>query len=248
APTEGQPQGYANLQQVLSTRGSVGWSSQDIAVPHAAATGASVGPGSEYRFFSEDLSLAIVQPFGAFIPVSSPHALSLEASEQTAFLRTDYLQGNFATPCVSSCYRPLVTGAPGFANVPPGTVFGESLAQPGIPAGPCPPALICGPQFVGASPDGTTPPALVRGSPFRRREPRRQPCRAPLRSTAEHDPDPAGKAGSLRVGGGRVAAHQRATRQRRRRWDERGAWRRTWKRNRPARGLQRRRARLLARR
>jgi DNA-binding beta-propeller fold protein YncE len=144
SPTEGGPAGYTNLVQVLSVRGPGGWVSQDIALPHEHATGASIGEGQEYRFFSEDLSAAVVQPFGSFIPSSSPFALApREASEQTAFLRSNYGSGGGA--CVESCYRPLVTGAAGYANVPTGTAFGEE--------GRCPPVLICGPAFVDASPD-----------------------------------------------------------------------------------------------
>jgi len=141
APTEAEPQGYTNLQQVLSTRGSGGWASQNIAIPHNEGTGISIGQGEEYRFFSEDLSLGVVQPFGAFIP-----SLSDEASEQTAYLRTDYVGGDAESPCVSSCYRPLVTGAPGHANVPPGTVFGKVEAGGLF-------AHASGPVFVGATPD-----------------------------------------------------------------------------------------------
>jgi hypothetical protein len=140
APTEAEPQGYTNSLQVFSTRGPGGWSSRDITIPHEKATGQSVGLGQEYRAFSEDLSLAVVQPFGSFDP-----SLSGEASEQTAYLRTDYLHGDIDDPCVESCYRPLVTGKPGFANVPEGIAFGESKD--------CPPNLICGPVFIGATPD-----------------------------------------------------------------------------------------------
>jgi hypothetical protein len=146
APTEAQPQGYSNIVQVFSTRGSESWESRDIATPHEVATGGSVGHGQEYRFFSEDLSLAVLQPFGAFIPASSPHALAPgEASEQTPFLRTDFRDGSLDEPCESACYRPMVTGAPGHENVPSGTAFGEE--------GRCPPETHCGPVFVGASPD-----------------------------------------------------------------------------------------------
>jgi hypothetical protein len=134
-PTEAQPQGYSNEVQVLSTRGAEGWSTRDIALPHADATGASIGEGQEYRLFSSDLSLAAVQPFGNFIP-----GLSAEASEPTAMLRTLN-----ASCSPGSCYRPLVTGKPGVANVPPGTVFG------GAPEGRCE-FLYCGPRFV----DGTS--------------------------------------------------------------------------------------------
>jgi hypothetical protein len=147
APTEADPDGYSNYAQALSTRGPSGWSTHDIAIPHETATGQSVGLGQEYRFFSEDLSLAVVQPFGSFDPSVSP-----EASEQTPYLRTNYLDENVNDPCVEGCYRPLVTGKPGFANVPEGTVFGESSITYGG-SHDCPPNLICGPEFVDATPD-----------------------------------------------------------------------------------------------
>jgi WD40-like Beta Propeller Repeat len=140
APTEAEPQGSTNDLQAFSTRGPDGWSSRGIAIPHEGATGASVGQGQEYRAFSEDLSLAVVQPFGSFDP-----SVSVEASEQTPYLRTNYLDGNVNDPCVESCYRPLVTGKPRFANVPEGTIFGESKS--------CPPKLICGPHFITTTPD-----------------------------------------------------------------------------------------------
>jgi hypothetical protein len=154
APTEPEPAGDSNSVQVLSTRGPGGWSSRDIAPPHAGATGVSPGQGQEYRFFSEDLSLGVLQPFGGFAACRSGEGaaqacISAEASEQTAFLRTNYTSPGVV--CESSCYRPLVTGAPGHENVPPGTKFGETIRG----GGPCPPALICGPQFVGASPDAS---------------------------------------------------------------------------------------------
>jgi WD40-like Beta Propeller Repeat len=135
-PTEAEPQGYSDRVSVLSTRGADGWSSQVIAPPHNEGTGASIGNGVEYRFFSEDLSYGIVQPFGNFTP------LSPEASESTAYLRTDYLNGDVGVQCHSSCFTPLVTTA----NTPPGIAFGEE------PNGRCE-IFICGPFFVGASPD-----------------------------------------------------------------------------------------------
>jgi hypothetical protein len=150
AATEAQPQGSPSFVEVLSTRGSGGWGSRDIAIPHNVATGAIQGQGQEYRFFTSDLSLSIVQPFHPFPPPSSPASLSAEASESTAYLRTDYLNGNASEPCTSSCYRPLVTGKPGYANVPPGTVFGEESG------GECTVVVsraACGPFFVGATPD-----------------------------------------------------------------------------------------------
>jgi hypothetical protein len=155
APTQTDVSGYANATQVLSVRGPEGWVSHDISLPHESATGASFRSGSEYRDFSEDLSLAIVQPFGAFIPASSAQALSpAQATEQTAFLRTDYLNGNVTESCPgtggegagTSCYRPLVTAAPGYANVTTGAVFGGQVGSECA-------TYICGPEFVGATPD-----------------------------------------------------------------------------------------------
>ncbi len=143
SPSEEEPAGYSNLVQVFSTRGPGGWSSRDIEAPHERSTGLSVGKGQEYRFFSSDLSSSVLQPFGAFEPSLSP-----EASEQTAFLRSDYKNGTAASgACTTGCYRPLVTGAPGFENVPEGTKFGDE--------GQCPTGerFLCGPQFVDATPD-----------------------------------------------------------------------------------------------
>lgn len=135
-PTELEAQGNTNKVQALSTRGPTDWSTRDIALPHRDATGKSVGQGEEYRAFSDDLSLAAVQPFGSFVP-----GLSAEASEATAMLRT------LSASCTTSeCYRPLVTGKPGFANVAPGTVFGEE------PTGECD-GLYCGPTFISSTPD-----------------------------------------------------------------------------------------------
>jgi hypothetical protein len=132
-PTEAEPQGFTERVQILSRRGSEGWQSQDISPPHIDSPGPSIGNGSEYRAFSADLSLAAVQPFHDFDP-----ALSAEASEQTAMLRS------LDPACGSSCYRPLVTGKLGYANVPPGTVFGAE-------GDAC--NTICGPRFIDGTPD-----------------------------------------------------------------------------------------------
>ena len=150
APTESGPSGYAEGVQVFSTRGAGGWQSRDIALPHEAATRLSGGNGFEFRFFSEDLSQGIVQPFGALVPSVSP-----EASEQTAMLSSDYLNANPNEPCQPAsmhCFRPLVTGKPGYANVPePGTTFGEEA----LCTGPEPELTLCGPTFQGATPDAS---------------------------------------------------------------------------------------------
>jgi hypothetical protein len=149
APMEANPLGYSERAQSLSLRGPEGWVARNISPPHVAATGASIGEGQEYRLFSEDLSLSVVHPFAGFDPLLSP-----EASESTAYLRTDYLNGNVDEPCLAasmSCYRPLVTGKPGYANVPAGTVFGEQ--EPGEEHECLEVVIFCGPEIVGASPD-----------------------------------------------------------------------------------------------
>jgi hypothetical protein len=146
APTESEPQGNTGFIQVLSTRGGVGsssWSSRDLPVPHAEATGKP--PAEEYVFFSNDLSLGLLQPEGAFEPALSP-----EASQQTPYLRTDFPPGDPTEPCTQSCYRPLVTAA----NTPEGAEFGkdrECDAGPRTPPGT--PIQVCGPLFGGANPD-----------------------------------------------------------------------------------------------
>ena len=158
APTESQPPGYSNLVQVLSTRTSTGWVSRDLTGPQVEATSA-VFQG-QYTAFSTDLSLGVMQPLGAFIAAESPYALAPgEASEQTAFLHTNFLNDNPAERCTSTstptptstCYRPLVTAREGFANVPPGTVFGkQNESETDCPLGGLA-SKICGPRFVGAT-------------------------------------------------------------------------------------------------
>jgi NHL repeat len=138
-PTESEPLGSTLTAQVLSTRSAAGWSSADIALPHAAAAGVPVGRGQELRFFSEDLSGAVVQPFGSFDP-----GISGEASEQTAFLHRDYASGSSGAPCTSACFQPLVSAA----NATSGVAFGEEGQCGGRAT-----KTICGPEFLGASAD-----------------------------------------------------------------------------------------------
>ncbi len=137
-PTETEPQGYPNHVSVLSTRTSTGWSSQVIAPPRNVIGLPEQSLGTEYKMFSEDLSHAVVQPFGEFSP------LSPEASELTAYLRSDYSNGNVGEHCQSSCFQPLVTRADDTSS--PFEPFG------GEPRGACITGF-CGPEFVGASAD-----------------------------------------------------------------------------------------------
>jgi hypothetical protein len=136
-PTEADPLGNATDVSLISTRDSAGWSSQVIAPPHSEATFVSINNGGEYRFFSEDLSQAIVQPFGRFT------ALAPNASESTAYIRSDYLGGDPENHCETTCFQPLVAAD----NTPPGVAFGETLS-----GGYCA-HFICGPRFIAATPD-----------------------------------------------------------------------------------------------
>ncbi len=137
-PTEAEPPGYADGVSVLSTRSAGGWSSQVIAPPHALESALGENGISEYVFFSEDLSRGLVQPFGV------TNLLSSDASEQTPYLHTDYLNGNVGERCQASCYQPLVTRA----NTRMGAEFGGGRYG----ENPCT-RIICGPEFEGASAD-----------------------------------------------------------------------------------------------
>lgn len=117
-------------------RGPDGWHSKTIAPPHAAVGRPPVGNGQEYRMFSEDLSKAILQPFGPATP------LTPEVSESTPYVRSDYLNGNSGELCDTGCYQPIVSSA----DTPAGTKYGDE------PTGKCE-DLLCGPRVLGASPD-----------------------------------------------------------------------------------------------
>jgi hypothetical protein len=130
--TELEPQGQAEGAQVLSTRGPMGWSSQDIATPHEGAVGSpTLGRGAgEYYLFSEDLSRSLAEPHDPFKPFSPPTACTASGCVPASFPEatefTPYMRHN--STCVSevsSCYEPLLTGAAGYADVQLGVEFGE---------------------------------------------------------------------------------------------------------------------------
>ncbi len=137
-PTESNPAGFPGLDQVLSVREPDGWVSRDIMPPTEKITPLTIGEPEGYVAFSEDLSVAVLQQAGPLDPLISP-----EASEQTAYLRTNFVNGNVHEPCTEECFRPLVTGKAGYANVPKGTVIDRSEG--------C--SSLCGPMFSGAALD-----------------------------------------------------------------------------------------------
>lgn len=144
-PLEAKPVGFTGAHNVLSTRGARGWSSRDLEIPHTEPTGTSgFALGDEFQLFSSDLSRTVLQPWGGFLPSISP-----EASEQTPYLAVNFAPGAASAGCGESCYHPLVTGKPGYANVPEEIHFsttGECTEPTGHP-------FRCGPRFEGASTD-----------------------------------------------------------------------------------------------
>jgi hypothetical protein len=134
----GGPSGNSNGTQVLSVRGrGGGWSSLDIATPHAVATGASVGHGQEYRFFSPDLAVGLVEPLGSGSDGEEAQgavALSPGASEKTLYLRADGSlapEGSEAAPYgeaeMEGGYKALITSKVGYADVQEGAEFGGKV-------------------------------------------------------------------------------------------------------------------------
>jgi hypothetical protein len=113
-PTEDEPPGNRAVEftQLISKRSPAGWATKVITTPFSEVGGLRVGWGPEYRMFSTDLALAVLQPLGGT-------TLSAEASELTPYLRQD-------DTCEASpltCYRPLVTSV----NVSTGVKFGDTV-------------------------------------------------------------------------------------------------------------------------
>ena len=76
--------------QAIATRTESGWSSQQIVTPRVKGEGFVPGEAPEYRFFSPDLSLALVQPDnGAGVEPFEQPPLTPDASEKTMYLRDD---------------------------------------------------------------------------------------------------------------------------------------------------------------
>jgi DNA-binding beta-propeller fold protein YncE len=112
---EGEPEGLRapEVTQLLSSRGSSGWSTCDIDTSHNEAEGVAPGSAPEYKWFSEDLSTALVETFGS--EAFEHPKLAPAASE-----RTPYLRHNASCPGAESCFEPLAVRS----NVPAGTEYG----------------------------------------------------------------------------------------------------------------------------
>jgi DNA-binding beta-propeller fold protein YncE len=127
-PTDSEAEGYSfEGAQIVSTRGLDGWSSRDITTRHETVTG--IENGSEYDFFSPDLSHALVNPLaddGG--QTDNTTLLSPHASAATPYIRSQAsCEGD--VPAASECFLPLFTGKEGYEDVPSGTVFGTETTN-----------------------------------------------------------------------------------------------------------------------
>ena len=129
APFVADPAGNRSPEnaQIISTRVAPGsWQTSDIDTPHnEGAKGVAVGHSAEYKLFSTDLSLGLVEPSD-----DTPLPPLPADAERTLYLRE-----------ADGAYKALVTSE----NVPPGTKFGNSgtnykRGEPRV-------------EFVSASPD-----------------------------------------------------------------------------------------------
>ena len=133
APLGSGTVGNELVTQVLSLKMDGAWSSLDLDTPHQESSGVTVGKGNEYRYFSPDLALAMVEPLG-----DTP--LSTHASERTLYVRADdplqpeaheraefdLASGEAARGGYAPGYLPLVTPL----NVSPGaTISGEQVGE-----------------------------------------------------------------------------------------------------------------------
>ncbi len=117
SPTEPEPKGAgAHGLQVLSSRLAPGqWSSVDINLSRGAPEGTVDNARTEYRYFSEDFGLSVVESEGPFSIPEGPHLNAHGEWEQIVEAtpvpteRTPYLRHN--TTCTSSpptCFQPLL--------------------------------------------------------------------------------------------------------------------------------------------
>ena len=117
-PTEAQPAGYSNNEQLLSRRSPAGWSSHDVSPANTAPNGLENEP--QYLLFSEDLSRALVYPNGE----NAPSPLSTSTSSPTPYLREQATCELAGEGPEGGCYRPLATTKEPYADIPPGTELG----------------------------------------------------------------------------------------------------------------------------
>ena len=122
-PIVAEPEGNRapEATQVLSSRRSTGWSSQDLSTPHEKGEGIESGEPSEFRFFSSDLAVAVLEPPGGKTEPAEAPPLAPGAGEKTVYLRDDpplepeaseraaYEAAEANSGFLSPGYAPLVT-------------------------------------------------------------------------------------------------------------------------------------------
>ena len=77
--------------QVLSARTSQGWTSDELAIPREKGEGLETGEPADYRFFSEDLALGLLQPALDRVEPQEDPPLAPGASEKTLYVGADPL-------------------------------------------------------------------------------------------------------------------------------------------------------------
>jgi DNA-binding beta-propeller fold protein YncE len=115
-PVITEPEGNRSfeLTQLLSRRDTSAWGTASLETPHDEGRGILIPSPTEYRFFSPDLSQALLQPTDPFGPQEAP-PLSPDATEKTIYVRS--------TPPAPADFLPLVTNK----NDTAGTKFGGKL-------------------------------------------------------------------------------------------------------------------------
>ncbi|HTZ63360.1 MAG TPA: hypothetical protein VMB51_04595 [Solirubrobacteraceae bacterium] len=111
--------------QALSVRTSEGWSTQDIVTPHEHSEGiVPTNLPQEYRAFSGDLSLGLVQPFGGFGNryAEPPLVAGAQSEERGIYLRNDSDPGCLQAS-LAGCFQALLDSA----DVSSGAQFGGEV-------------------------------------------------------------------------------------------------------------------------
>ena len=122
-PVTGEAEGNRAPEpvQVVSSRATAEWASQTIATPHNHGEGIDPGEATEYRFFSPDLSFALVQPQVPNEPLEDP-PLAPGVVEKTMYRRSS----------ATGDYEPVVTTANATAEVPFGGKLEFAGASPDL--------------------------------------------------------------------------------------------------------------------
>ncbi|HEX5224113.1 MAG TPA: hypothetical protein VFW29_03180 [Solirubrobacteraceae bacterium] len=111
--------------QNLAQRSATAWNTQDLATPrnNIPISSKSGYGGSEYRFFTPDLSAGLLEPDLGF-QVAEELRLAPGATETTLYSRNTSGPDGSCEPVPSACYEALVTAA----NATSGAAFGGRLA------------------------------------------------------------------------------------------------------------------------